>query len=118
MCHSIYLKRTKDSTALFFEHNSMSYLAKKVNVFFHILHIVFQLLMVFFRIFSVLSAILYLGNVTYEPKDVGEGLKVGPDCVLSAISDLLKVPLATLAFKINSSQEAEPLYTPHRNRSI
>ncbi|KAF4117525.1 hypothetical protein G5714_002078 [Onychostoma macrolepis] len=48
------------------------------------------------QIFSVLSAILYLGNVTYEPKDVGEGLKVGPDCVLSAISDLLKVKVELL----------------------
>lgn len=66
-------------------------------------------MIVFFRIFSVLSAILYLGNVTYEPEDDGEGLKVGPDFVLSAISDLLKVPLATLVFKINPSQEAELL---------
>lgn len=65
--------------------------------------------MVFFRIFSVLSAILYLGNVTYEPKDAGEGLKVGPDHVLSAVSDLLKVPLATLMFNINSSEEAKLL---------
>lgn len=56
----------------------------------------------------MLSAILYLGNVTYETKVVGEGLKVGPDCVLSAISDLLKVPLATLVFSINSLQEVEP----------
>ncbi|XP_043110120.1 unconventional myosin-IXb isoform X2 [Puntigrus tetrazona] len=48
------------------------------------------------QIFSVLSAILYLGNVTYEPKDVGEGLKVGPDHVLSAISDLLKVKVELL----------------------
>ncbi|XP_051554437.1 unconventional myosin-IXb isoform X4 [Myxocyprinus asiaticus] len=48
------------------------------------------------QIFSVLSAILYLGNVTYEPKDVGEGLKVGPDHVLSALSDLLKVKVELL----------------------
>uniref|UniRef100_A0A673LXV4 Unconventional myosin-IXb-like n=1 Tax=Sinocyclocheilus rhinocerous TaxID=307959 RepID=A0A673LXV4_9TELE len=48
------------------------------------------------QIFSVLSAILYLGNVTYEPKVVGEGLKVGPDRVLSAISDLLKVKVELL----------------------
>lgn len=65
--------------------------------------------MLFFRIFSVLSAILYLGNVTYEQKDVGECLKVGPDHVLSAVSDLLKVPLATLMFSLNSSKEAEIL---------
>ncbi|KAK7163377.1 hypothetical protein R3I93_007433 [Phoxinus phoxinus] len=48
------------------------------------------------QIFSVLSAILYLGNVTYEPKDVGECLKVGPDHVLSAVSDLLKVKVELL----------------------
>ncbi|XP_052405097.1 unconventional myosin-IXb isoform X2 [Carassius gibelio] len=48
------------------------------------------------QIFSVLSAILYLGNVTYEPEDDGEGLKVGPDFVLSAISDLLKVKVELL----------------------
>uniref|UniRef100_A0A8C1E4L7 Myosin IXb n=1 Tax=Cyprinus carpio carpio TaxID=630221 RepID=A0A8C1E4L7_CYPCA len=48
------------------------------------------------QIFSVLSAILYLGNVTYEPKVVGEGLKVGPESVLSAISDLLKVKVELL----------------------
>uniref|UniRef100_A0A672KJW1 Unconventional myosin-IXb-like n=1 Tax=Sinocyclocheilus grahami TaxID=75366 RepID=A0A672KJW1_SINGR len=48
------------------------------------------------QIFSVLSAILYLGNVMYEPKVVGEGLKVGPDRVLSAISDLLKVKVELL----------------------
>ncbi|KAL1280669.1 hypothetical protein QQF64_015269, partial [Cirrhinus molitorella] len=48
------------------------------------------------QIFSVLSTILYLGNVTYKPKDAGEGLKVGPDHVLSAISDLLKVKVELL----------------------
>lgn len=48
------------------------------------------------QIFSVLSAILYLGNVTYKPKDVGEGLQVGPDHVLSALSDLLKVKVELL----------------------
>ncbi|RXN33608.1 unconventional myosin-IXb-like isoform X1 [Labeo rohita] len=48
------------------------------------------------QIFSVLSAILYLGNVTYKPKDAGEGLEVGPDHVLSAISDLLKVKVELL----------------------
>ncbi|XP_072544619.1 unconventional myosin-IXb isoform X2 [Salminus brasiliensis] len=43
------------------------------------------------QIFSVLSAILYLGNVTYEVKADGEGLTVGPADVLSTLSDLLKV---------------------------
>ncbi|RXN03303.1 unconventional myosin-IXb-like isoform X8 [Labeo rohita] len=45
------------------------------------------------QIFSVLSAILYLGNVTYSQKSSGreEGLNVGPPEVLSKLSDLLKV---------------------------
>ncbi|XP_067271466.1 si:zfos-588f8.1 isoform X4 [Pseudorasbora parva] len=45
------------------------------------------------QIFSVLSAILYLGNVTYSQKSSGreEGLEVGPPEVLSTLSDLLKV---------------------------
>ncbi|XP_030629434.1 unconventional myosin-IXb [Chanos chanos] len=43
------------------------------------------------QIFSVLSAILYLGNVTYKLKEDGEGVEVGPADVLSTLSDLLKV---------------------------
>ncbi|XP_055077054.1 unconventional myosin-IXb isoform X4 [Periophthalmus magnuspinnatus] len=45
------------------------------------------------QIFSVLSAILYLGNVTYIRKSNGreEGLEVGPPEVLATLSDLLKV---------------------------
>ncbi|XP_068174654.1 unconventional myosin-IXb isoform X3 [Antennarius striatus] len=45
------------------------------------------------QIFSVLSAILYLGNVTYRKTSTGrdEGLEVGPPEVLSTLSDLLKV---------------------------
>ncbi|TRZ03312.1 hypothetical protein DNTS_027479, partial [Danionella cerebrum] len=45
------------------------------------------------QIFSVLSAILYLGNVSYSQKSSGreEGLDVGPPEVLSTLSDLLKV---------------------------
>ncbi|XP_060797180.1 si:zfos-588f8.1 isoform X9 [Neoarius graeffei] len=45
------------------------------------------------RIFSVLSAILYLGNVTYSRKATGrdEGLDVGPPEVLANLSELLKV---------------------------
>uniref|UniRef100_A0A8C9FER6 Myosin IXB n=1 Tax=Pavo cristatus TaxID=9049 RepID=A0A8C9FER6_PAVCR len=47
----------------------------------------------FLRIFSVLSAILYLGNVTYKKKATGrdEGLEVGPPEVLDILSQLLKV---------------------------
>ncbi|XP_039194459.1 unconventional myosin-IXb isoform X2 [Crotalus tigris] len=45
------------------------------------------------QIFSVLSAILYLGNVTYKKKAAGrdEGLEVGPPEVLDILSQLLKV---------------------------
>lgn len=41
----------------------------------------------------MLSAILYLGNVTYRRKSTGrdEGLDVGPPEVLATLSDLLKV---------------------------
>lgn len=46
------------------------------------------------QIFSVLSAILYLGNVTYKKRATGrdEGLEVGPPEVLDTLSKLLKVP--------------------------
>ncbi|KAM6948221.1 LOW QUALITY PROTEIN: unconventional myosin-IXb [Aplochiton taeniatus] len=43
------------------------------------------------QIFSVLSAILYLGNVTYTLSDDGHVVEVGPAAVLSTLSDLLKV---------------------------
>ncbi|XP_015282170.1 PREDICTED: unconventional myosin-IXb [Gekko japonicus] len=45
------------------------------------------------QIFSVLSAILYLGNVTYKKRATGrdEGLEVGPPGVLDILSQLLKV---------------------------
>ncbi|XP_075759078.1 unconventional myosin-IXb isoform X2 [Pelodiscus sinensis] len=45
------------------------------------------------QIFSVLSAILYLGNVTYKRRATGrdEGLEVGPPEVLDTLSQLLKV---------------------------
>uniref|UniRef100_A0A8D2IFB4 Myosin IXB n=1 Tax=Urocitellus parryii TaxID=9999 RepID=A0A8D2IFB4_UROPR len=45
------------------------------------------------QIFSVLSAILYLGNVTYKKRATGrdEGLEVGPPEVLDTLSQLLKV---------------------------
>uniref|UniRef100_A0A8C5F0V4 Myosin IXB n=1 Tax=Gopherus evgoodei TaxID=1825980 RepID=A0A8C5F0V4_9SAUR len=45
------------------------------------------------QIFSVLSAILYLGNVTYKKRATGrdEGLEVGPTEVLDTLSQLLKV---------------------------
>ncbi|XP_006877195.1 PREDICTED: unconventional myosin-IXb [Chrysochloris asiatica] len=45
------------------------------------------------QIFSVLSAILYLGNVTYKKRPTGrdEGLEVGPPEVLDTLSHLLKV---------------------------
>ncbi|NWQ81551.1 MYO9B protein, partial [Columbina picui] len=45
------------------------------------------------EIFSILSAILYLGNITYKKKATGreEGLEVGPPEVLDILSQLLKV---------------------------
>ncbi|XP_074194056.1 unconventional myosin-IXb isoform X9 [Rhinolophus sinicus] len=45
------------------------------------------------QMFSVLSAILYLGNVTYKKRATGrdEGLEVGPPEVLDTLSQLLKV---------------------------
>ncbi|XP_027014033.2 unconventional myosin-IXb isoform X1 [Tachysurus fulvidraco] len=45
------------------------------------------------QIFSVLSAILYLGNISYSKKATGrdEGLEVGPPDVLAKLSELLKV---------------------------
>ncbi|XP_037674545.1 unconventional myosin-IXb isoform X3 [Choloepus didactylus] len=45
------------------------------------------------QIFSVLSAILYLGNVTYKKRATGrdEGLEVGPPEALDTLSQLLKV---------------------------
>lgn len=42
-------------------------------------------------IFSVLSAILLLGNVTYTVAEDTKVLEVGPADVLSTLSDLLKV---------------------------
>uniref|UniRef100_A0A3P8YAM1 Myosin IXb n=1 Tax=Esox lucius TaxID=8010 RepID=A0A3P8YAM1_ESOLU len=43
------------------------------------------------QIFSVLSAILYLGNVTYSQSEDGQRLKAGPEEILSTLSHLLKV---------------------------
>ncbi|XP_029309777.1 unconventional myosin-IXb isoform X2 [Cottoperca gobio] len=43
------------------------------------------------HIFSILSAILHLGNVTYSLSEDTEGLEVGPADVLSTLSHLLKV---------------------------
>uniref|UniRef100_A0A8C6E4I8 Myosin IXB n=1 Tax=Moschus moschiferus TaxID=68415 RepID=A0A8C6E4I8_MOSMO len=45
------------------------------------------------QIFSILSAILYLGNVTYKKRASGrdEGLEVGPPEALDTLSQLLKV---------------------------
>ncbi|XP_031720850.1 unconventional myosin-IXb isoform X2 [Anarrhichthys ocellatus] len=43
------------------------------------------------QIFSILSAILHLGNVTYTQSEATEVLDVGPAEVLSTLSNLLKV---------------------------
>ena len=49
-----------------------------------------------YRIFSVLSAILYLGNITYTLSEDGQVLEAGPADVLSTLSDLLKVSSAAV----------------------
>ncbi|XP_039458225.1 unconventional myosin-IXb isoform X2 [Oreochromis aureus] len=43
------------------------------------------------HIFSILSALLHLGNVTFTQSEDPPGLEVGPPEVLSILSDLLKV---------------------------
>uniref|UniRef100_A0A8C6UX19 Myosin IXb n=1 Tax=Neogobius melanostomus TaxID=47308 RepID=A0A8C6UX19_9GOBI len=43
------------------------------------------------HIFSILSAILHLGNLTYSLSRDARGLEVGPDDVLVTLSELLKV---------------------------
>uniref|UniRef100_A0AAR2IZI1 Myosin IXb n=1 Tax=Pygocentrus nattereri TaxID=42514 RepID=A0AAR2IZI1_PYGNA len=68
------------------------------------------------QIFSVLSAILYLGNLTYEAKADGEGLTVGPADVLSTLSDLLKVkkePLVEALTKRRAMTANDVLILPY-----
>ncbi|XP_074507892.1 unconventional myosin-IXb isoform X2 [Sebastes fasciatus] len=48
------------------------------------------------HIFSILSAILHLGNVKYTLSEDPEVLEVGPADVLSTLSDLLKVKMEPL----------------------
>lgn len=52
----------------------------------------------------MLSAILYLGNVTYKTKSNGreEGLEVGPPEVLARLSELLKVTSAFTAMRLHT----------------
>lgn len=65
------------------------------------------------RIFSVLSAILYLGNVTYKKRATGrdEGLEVGPPKVLDTLSQLLKVTLPALSYHGACWADSEPMAT-------
>ncbi|KAL7876741.1 hypothetical protein AOLI_G00117040 [Acnodon oligacanthus] len=68
------------------------------------------------QIFSVLSAILYLGNLTYKTKADGEGLTVGPADVLSTLSDLLKVkkePLVEALTKRRAMTANDVLILPY-----
>lgn len=55
----------------------------------------------------MLSAILYLGNVTYQKKSAGrdEGLEVGPPEVLDILSQLLKVGRASVPIQAPSLGE-------------
>lgn len=67
------------------------------------------------RIFSVLSAILYLGNVTYKKRATGrdEGLEVGPPEVLDTLSQLLKVHLPALGHSGQRTHRTSFLHGPH-----
>lgn len=60
------------------------------------------------RIFSILSAILLLGNVTYSLSEENEILEVGPAEVLSTLCDLLKV--CSICQIANELTCASPLY--------
>lgn len=64
----------------------------------------YEILFSFLRIFSILSAILYLGNVMYKRKATGrdEGLEVGPPEVLDILSQLLKVKYFPLALMVDT----------------
>lgn len=60
-------------------------------------------------IFSVLSAILLLGNVTYTLAEDTKVLEVGPAEVLSTLSDLLKVWKATYCCFSGPNNNVSPL---------
>ncbi|XP_034065644.1 unconventional myosin-IXb isoform X5 [Gymnodraco acuticeps] len=57
------------------------------------------------HIFSILSAILHLGNVTYSQSEDAEVLEVGPANVLSTLSDLLKVKKELLVKTLTKKRE-------------
>ncbi|XP_010788023.1 unconventional myosin-IXb-like [Notothenia coriiceps] len=57
------------------------------------------------HIFSILSAILHLGNVTYSQSEDAEVLEVGPADVLSTLSDLLKVKKELLVKTLTKKRE-------------
>ncbi|KAF3858023.1 hypothetical protein F7725_011224 [Dissostichus mawsoni] len=57
------------------------------------------------HIFSILSAILHLGNVTYSQSKDAEVLEVGPADVLSTLSDLLKVKKELLVKTLTKKRE-------------
>ncbi|KAK1879442.1 Unconventional myosin-IXb [Dissostichus eleginoides] len=57
------------------------------------------------HIFSILSAILHLGNVTYSQSMDAEVLEVGPADVLSTLSDLLKVKKELLVKTLTKKRE-------------
>lgn len=56
------------------------------------------------RIFSVLSAILLLGNVTYHPSEDTRVLEPGPPEVLSSLSDLLMVKKEQLVMALSKKR--------------
>ncbi|XP_063742603.1 unconventional myosin-IXb isoform X2 [Eleginops maclovinus] len=57
------------------------------------------------HIFSILSAILHLGNVTYTQSEDAEVLEVGPPDVLTTLSDLLKVKKELLVKTLTKRRE-------------
>ncbi|XP_047224590.1 unconventional myosin-IXb isoform X5 [Girardinichthys multiradiatus] len=63
------------------------------------------------RIFSVLSAILLLGNVTYSLSKDTQVLEAGPTEVLSSLSDLLMVKKEQLVMALTKKKVVTATYT-------
>uniref|UniRef100_A0A8C2NYK4 Unconventional myosin-IXb n=1 Tax=Capra hircus TaxID=9925 RepID=A0A8C2NYK4_CAPHI len=67
------------------------------------------------QIFSILSAILYLGNINYRKRATGrdEGLEVGPPEALDTLSQLLKVLSLGLSHSGRPLRPKLPLILPY-----
>lgn len=72
------------------------------------------------HIFSILSAILHLGNLTYSLSQDTQSLEVGPEDVLVVLSELLKVKkevlvkALTVRRAVTSNDSAVSQYTPEQ----